>query len=50
MREEDEIQSKLDAIVDAIHDGTRFPAMTYEQGLMTALEWVLKDPDVEDIL
>ena len=46
MRDEEEIQAMADLAAET-ETNSKFPSMTYEQGLRAGLEWVLnpKDPD-----
>lgn len=49
MRDEDEIDAAMDeATVRASH-ASRFPGMTYEQGVRDTLDWVLSE-DAENPL
>lgn len=50
MKEEDEISEARDRAADNCHDvskrgWSRYPGMTYEEGVRNALEWVLGDSD-----
>ena len=45
MRDEDEIQDMADRAADAAYKATRYPGMTYEEGVRAALDWVLGGED-----
>jgi len=47
MRSEKEIQDMADKAADV--EGTKFHAMTYEQGIGAALEWVLGYEDGDPV-
>lgn len=47
MRDEDEIQELADKAATAVNQGSIYPAMTYEEGVRAALDWVL-DEDIPD--
>jgi hypothetical protein len=46
MKSEDEVQEALDDI--NIHEGSNYPGMTYEDGLLIALQWVLEQVSDEE--
>lgn len=44
--EEDQIHDTIDTVADIIYEqGTRYPAMSYEEGVRDALNWVLTGED-----
>ena len=49
MKDTDEIQEACDRAADLQHDannnGSKYPAMTYEDGLRDALDWVCGNSD-----
>ncbi len=45
MRTSKEILAMLDQAVDRSNQKTKFPGMTYEEGVRAALEWVDGDDD-----
>lgn len=45
-RTEKEIEKEIDAADESIHKGTsRWPGMTYEDGVRAALGWVIGEDD-----
>lgn len=40
-RSEEEINDQLCAAVEAMDQGSKYPGMSYEEGVKYALEWVL---------
>ena len=42
---EDEMNSQYDKAVDASAGGSRWPGMTYEDGVRATLDWVRGDTD-----
>lgn len=48
MRDEDEIQRLADKAADSQGQPTKYRAMTYEDGVREALDWVLDDTLPED--
>lgn len=47
MPDEEEIQAQIDLAQLSIAEGkSRWPGMTYEQGVRSALEWVTEADDV----
>ncbi len=51
MKTQEQIDSIIDEASDLINEeSNRFPAMTYEEGVRTALEWVMSDDDDESPL
>jgi hypothetical protein len=42
MRTEDEIKEQIDVAEDESMNGTKFPGMSYEDGIIEALNWVLE--------
>lgn len=45
-RTEEEISKVLDACIESENTGeSKYPGMTYEQGVRAALEWVTGDTD-----
>lgn len=48
MRDEDEIQRLADKAADAQGKPTAYRAMTYEDGVREALDWVLDDTIPEE--
>lgn len=48
MKTKGEIEGALVGVADADTQGSKYPGMTYEQGIAEALRWVLGDiPDEE---
>lgn len=43
--DKDEIQDMRDKAANACHKGSKYPGMSYEEGLRDALEWVLGDAE-----
>jgi len=47
MRSEDEINLQMDKAQESISEGgSKWPGMTYEQGVRAALDWVTEGDDV----
>lgn len=44
-RTDEEIDELLDKVVDAFNNGTNFPGMSYEQGIMEAIQWLTGQSD-----
>jgi len=45
MRSKFEIDDVLDLAMAAEHEGTKWPGMSYEQGVSAALRWALGEED-----
>ena len=45
MKDIDEIEAAADRASDMVYAGSKYPGMTYEQGIRVALEWVLEIDD-----
>lgn len=43
MKDESEIQKVVDDAADRANAGSKYPGMSYEEGIRAALEWVLDD-------
>jgi len=52
MRDEDEIQKMADKASSTVDEPTKYPGMSYEDGVLAALDWVLDEsiPDEENPL
>lgn len=48
MRDETEVQKMADKAASAANHGTKYPGMSYEEGLREALDWVLDESIPED--
>jgi hypothetical protein len=48
MKSEKEIEAMLEDAEIGQEEGTKFPALTYEDGIRSALEWVLEYLDEDD--
>ena len=46
MRTEVEIEAVMGKAVEAYHNASKVPGMTYEQGVRDALEWTLGNEDI----
>jgi len=44
-RSQEEIDNTLNKCADAFDNGTMWPGMSYEQGVMDALNWILGHDD-----
>lgn len=44
-REDAEINRVLDKAMQAVEEGTNYPAMSYEQGIMDAIQWIVGEVD-----
>jgi hypothetical protein len=44
-RSDDDIARLENEVMDSINDGSKFPGMSYEQGIATTLEWLRGDSD-----
>jgi hypothetical protein len=44
-RTDEEIEDLLDKVVDSFNNGTNFPGMSYEQGIMYAIQWLTGQSD-----
>jgi hypothetical protein len=47
MREYGDATRVIDETADQIEHGSRFPGMSYEEGVRAALEWFIEDTDTE---
>lgn len=47
MRDPDEITTELEEAVEAAHEGSRVAMLTYEEGVVAALAWVLEHPGAD---
>ena len=45
MRSKTEIYEVCEWAMKGIEDGTRYPGMSYEEGVKAALDWVTEDTD-----
>lgn len=45
MRSREEIDNCMNLTGDAIEEGSKYPGMSYEEGVRAALEWVTGDVD-----
>lgn len=45
IRTEEEINEQIDLAMEGREDGTNFAGMSYEDGVITALEWLNGDCD-----
>lgn len=45
IRTEKEITRVEDWAIEGIEDGSRYPGMSYEQGVLDALQWLRGDTD-----
>ena len=45
MKNEHQIEAIMDKVLERYHEPSRFPGMTYEQGVRNALDWVLEETD-----
>lgn len=43
---EDQINEQIDEASDGIDSGSRWPGMSYEQGVKAALDWVLGNEEL----
>lgn len=48
MKDESEIQAMCDKAADAAMEGSKYPGMSYEEGIREALDWVLGNIPDED--
>ena len=49
MRTQREVDEMVRKFVEPSHGPSKFSGMTYEQGIRTALEWVLEDLETEEL-
>jgi hypothetical protein len=45
MRTRDEINDLMDKAAEGINEGSRFPGMSYEEGIRAAIEWLTEEND-----
>lgn len=45
MRSEKEINATLNELMDLRHKPSKYPQMTFEEGIEAALDWVLENRD-----
>jgi hypothetical protein len=47
MRDSDEVREQVDQALERVYssDGSKFPGMTYEEGVAAALLWALGETD-----
>lgn len=48
-REDAEINRVLDKAMKAFDEGTNYPGMSYEQGIMDAIQWIVGETDDEPL-
>lgn len=48
MKNEDDIQEMLDRAASASRVSSRYPGMTFEDGVRNALEWVLEQMEEDE--
>lgn len=48
-REDAEINRVLDKAMQAFDEGTNYPGMSYEQGIMDAIQWIVGETDDEPL-
>ena len=50
MRTSDEIETQIGLARDTFEEGSKYPGMTYEQGVEDALMWVTEQSDDEPMV
>jgi len=48
-RTQEEIDDVLNGCIDAENEGSKFPGMSYEEGIKYAIEWILGESDVHPL-
>lgn len=44
-RSDVEINEQIDKAIEGIEDGSMYPGMSYEEGVRSALTWIIGDTD-----
>lgn len=43
MKDKNEINDQIDKANEGVNEGSKFPGMSYEEGVVSALEWVMSN-------
>jgi hypothetical protein len=49
VRSDEEIEDLASRAAERTHQGTKWPAMTYEEGVRAALDWLMGDVDEDPL-